>query len=70
LLDPGDPGKRIFLPDYIEAQELAQLLGMRPFKVVADLLGLRVFRLADDWIDFQTAAAVARKHGFVAEKLL
>jgi translation initiation factor IF-2 len=71
LLDPGEPGgERIFLPDYIEVKELAGMLGMKPFKVVADLLELRVFKFADELIDFSTAAAITQKHGFVAEKIL
>jgi translation initiation factor IF-2 len=70
LLDPGGPGRRIFVPDYIEVKELAELLGLKPFKAVADMLELRIFKHADEFIDFSVAAAIARKHGFVAEKLL
>jgi hypothetical protein len=40
LLEPGEPGKRIFVPDYIEVRELAELLGVKPFKVVADVAGV------------------------------
>jgi translation initiation factor IF-2 len=70
LLDPGDPGRRIFVPDYVEVKELAELLGLKPFKVVADLIELRQFKHADEWIDFATASAIAQKHGYVAERLL
>src|SRR6266404_2093569 len=38
LLEPGEPGKRIFLADYVVVKDLAELLGMKPFRVVADLL--------------------------------
>lgn len=68
LLEPGEPGRRIFLSDYIEVKELAELLGLKPFQVVADLLKLRKFKHADGVIDFPTAATIARNHGFVAEK--
>ena len=70
LLEPGEPGKRIFVPDYIEIRELAELLGVKPFKVVAEVLNLRLFKHADDFIDFSTAAKIGQKHGFVVEKLL
>ena len=70
LLEPGEPGTRIFLFDYVEVKDLAELLGLKPFKVVADVLELRIFKHADDFIDFSTAAMIAQKHGFVAEKLL
>jgi hypothetical protein len=69
LFEPGGPGKRIFVPDYVEIRELATLLEMKTFKVVADLLELKIFKYPDDWIDFATAAIVAEKHGVVAEKL-
>src|SRR6185369_7206779 len=70
LLDPGEPGKRIFLSDYIEVRELAELLGVKPFKVVAELLDLRIFKHADEFLDFATATRIAQQHGFIVEKLL
>lgn len=70
LLEPGEPGKRIFVPDYIEIRDLAELLDVKPFKVVAEVLQLRIFKHADEWIDFSTAAIIANKHGFVVERLL
>jgi len=70
LLDPGEPGRRIFVPDYIQVKELAELLGLKPFKVVADVIEMRIFKHADEFIDFSTAATIAHKHGFLAEKVL
>ncbi|HZR20806.1 MAG TPA: translation initiation factor IF-2 N-terminal domain-containing protein [Verrucomicrobiae bacterium] len=70
LLDPGEPGRRIFLADYIEVKELAGLLGLKPFKVVAEVLELGIFKHADELIDFPTAATIALKHGFAVEKVL
>jgi len=57
------------VPDYVEVKELAGLLGLKPFKVVADVLELGIFKHADGLIDFATATAIATKHGFVAEKI-
>ena len=70
LLEPGEPGKRIFVYDYIEIRDLAELLGVKPFKVVAEVLELRIFKHADEFIDFSTASRIAQKHGFIVEKLL
>jgi hypothetical protein len=70
LLEPREPGKRVFVPDYIKVNELAELLGLRPFKVVAGVLELGIFKHADELIDFSTAAAIAKKHGYVAERIL
>ena len=58
------------MPDYIEVEELAKLLGLKPFKVVAGVLELGIFRHADELIDFSTAATIAMKHGYVAERIL
>jgi len=69
LLDPGGPANRVFIPDYIEVKELAELLGLKSFKIVADALVLRIFKHADELIDFRTAATIAVKHGFIAEKI-
>ena len=70
LLEPGEPGKRVFVPDYIEVKELAKLLGLKPFKVVAGVLELGMFKHAGELIDFSTAATIASKHGYVAERIL
>jgi hypothetical protein len=70
LLESGQPGRRIFIADYIEVKELAELLELKPFKVVADVLEMRIFKHADDFLNFSTAAIIAQKHGFVAERLL
>ena len=70
LLDPGEPGNRIFVPDYVEVKELAQMLEVKSFKVVADLLKLGIFKHADDLLDFSTAATIAKMRGFKAERVL
>ncbi len=70
LLEPGEPGKRICVPDYIEIRELAELLAVKPFKVVPEVLKLRMFKHANEFIDFSTAAKIGLKHGLIVEKLL
>ena len=70
LLEPGEPGKRILVPDYIEIRELAELLGVKPFKAVAEVLNLRMFKHAHEFIDFSTVAKIGLKHGFIVEKLM
>lgn len=70
LLGPADPEGRIYLPEFIEVKELAGLLGIRPYKAVADMLAFGIFRFVDDKIDFPTAARIATKNGYVAERIL
>lgn len=48
--------------------ELATLLNLKPFKIVADLLEIGVFASADDLVDFDTLSRVVRKYGYVAKK--
>jgi hypothetical protein len=69
LLEPGAPGGRILLADYVAVKDLAELLGLKSFKVVADVLALGQFKHADELIDFSTGAIIAQKHGFVAERI-
>ena len=49
-------------------RDLAAALGLKPFVVIADLLELRLFKRPDDMVDFETAAAIARKHGYRAQR--
>jgi len=70
LFEPGEPGKRIFVADYIEIRDLAEQLGAKPFKVVAEVMELHIFKHADEFIDFATATTIAQQHGFIVEKLL
>ena len=69
LLEPGEPARRIFLADYVVVKDLAELLDLKPFKVVADVLHLGQFKHADELIEFSTAAIIAQKHGYMAERL-
>lgn len=70
LLEPGEEGKVIFVSSYVELKDLAEALRLKPFKVVADLLLMRIFKHSEELIDFETAAIIARKHGFVAKRIL
>jgi len=70
LLEPGEPGRRIFLPDYIELRELAGLLGLKPFRVVAEVMRLGQLKHADEMVDFSTATIIARKHGYRTERII
>ena len=62
------PARRVYLLDPIAVRDLAAALGLKPFQIVADLFELKQFKSPDDEIDFETASAIARKHGFRPEK--
>jgi len=65
---PEGLGKRIYLTELVAVRDLAAAIGVKPFKVVADLLALGTFKNADEEIDFETAARIARQHGYRAER--
>jgi translation initiation factor IF-2 len=65
---PDDPGKTVYLLDPVVVRDLASAIQVKPFKVVADLMELRIFKSPDETVDFETAAIVARKHGYRAER--
>jgi translation initiation factor IF-2 len=65
---PGDPGKTIHLLEPVVVRDLASALQLKPFKVIADLMELKLFKSPEDTLDFYTAARVARKHGYRAER--
>ncbi len=64
----ANPGKTVYLLDQMEVRDLANALHLKPFKVVAELIEMKLFKSAGDLIDFKTASAIARKHGFTPEK--
>jgi len=65
---PDDHGKTVYLLDPVVVRDLASAIQVKPFKVVADLMELRIFKSPDETVDFETAAIVARKHGYRAER--
>jgi hypothetical protein len=65
---PDDPGKTVYLLDPVVVRDLASAIHVKPFKVIADLMELRIFTFPDDTVDFETAAIVAQKHGYRAER--
>lgn len=65
---PRDAGETVYILDPMVVRDLAGVLHLKPFKVVADLMELKLFKSADDTVDFETASAVARKHGYRPER--
>jgi translation initiation factor IF-2 len=61
------PCKTVYLLDRVAVRDLATGIGLKPFQIVAELLRMKQFKQADDQIDFDTAARIARKHGYQAE---
>lgn len=61
--------KIIHLKPPIIVKELAEKMGLKPFKVLSDLIALKVFvQNVDKGIDLETAEKVCEKHGFKLER--
>ncbi len=67
---PDEPGPKVFISDPVIVTELARLLNVKPFKLVATLIRMKIFVQANEAIEFKTASAVVREYGFEAERLL
>jgi hypothetical protein len=65
---PDEQARIIYLVEPVEVRDLARFLHLKPFKVVADLLEMELFKTADDTVDFETAAIVARHHRCKAQR--
>ncbi|MBE2282520.1 MAG: translation initiation factor IF-2 N-terminal domain-containing protein, partial [Prosthecobacter sp.] len=56
--------KIIHLKPPIVVKDLADKMGLKPFKVISDLIAFKVFASADKAIDIEIAEKICEKHGF------
>jgi len=66
----NEAGEKIIqLKPPIIVKDLAEKMGLRPFKIIADLINLKVFVAnADKAIDLEVAEKICEKHGFRLER--
>ncbi len=60
--------KIIHLKPPIVVKDLADKMGLKPFKVISDLIAFKVFASADKAIDVEVAEKICEKHGFKLER--
>ncbi len=53
----------------ISVADLSVIMGLKPFKIIADLLPMGVFANPDSILDSEQLAAVCEKHGFAYERV-
>jgi hypothetical protein len=58
----------IIIPAQTSVSQLATLLGLKQFQIIADVMQLGFFVTAKQPLSFEIIASVARKHGFIAKK--
>ncbi len=63
-----DGRKIIHLKASITVKELATLLGIKPFQLIADLMALQIFASINQTVELDTVAKLCDKHGFVLER--
>ncbi len=64
-----EPGKVMNIKAPISVADLATLMGMKPFKLIAELLPMGVFANPGTTLDSDQVAALCEKHGFTYERV-
>jgi translation initiation factor IF-2 len=60
--------KIIHLKQPIVVKDLADKMGLKPFKIISDLIAFKVFASAEKAIDIEIAEKICEKHGFKLER--
>ena len=65
----AEAGKKVIhLKTSITVKDLAPLIGIKPFQVIADLMALQIFANINQTLELDTVAKLCDKHGFVLER--
>ena len=65
----SETGKKVIhLKTSITVKELAPLIGIKPFQVIADLMALQIFANINQTLELDTVAKLCEKHGFILER--
>jgi translation initiation factor IF-2 len=66
--EPEADKKVIHLKTSITVKDLAPLIGIKPFQVIADLMSLQIFANINQTLELDTVAKLCEKHGFILER--
>jgi translation initiation factor IF-2 len=65
----GESGEKIIhLKPPIVVKDLADKMGLKPFKIISELIAFKVFASAEKAIDIEIAEKICEKHGFKLER--
>jgi translation initiation factor IF-2 len=67
-VEPETGKKVIHLKTSITVKDLAPLIGIKPFQVIADLMALQIFANINQTLELDTVAKLCEKHDFVLER--
>lgn len=68
-VQPAAPGSTINVKAPVAVADLAALMGMKPFKIIAELVRMGVFANPSTLLDSDQVAALCEKHGYVYERV-
>ena len=66
--EPEAEKKVIHLKTSITVKDLAPLIGIKPFQVIADLMSLQIFANINQTLELDTVTKLCEKHGFTLER--
>ena len=66
--EPEVDKKVIHLKTSITVKDLAPLIGIKPFQVIADLMSLQIFANINQTLELDTVAKLCEKHGYILER--
>lgn len=66
--EDGQDDRVLHLKPPVIVKDLADKMGVKPFKLIADLIGFKVFVTADKAIELDVAEKLAEKHGWKIER--
>ena len=67
--EPAEADKKVIhLKTSVSVKDLAPLLGIKAFQVIADLMALQIFANINQSLELDTVAKLCEKHGFVLER--
>ncbi len=58
----------LLVSEHSTPRELADLLGQKPFKIIADALDLGIFATVNQSLGFEAISQIARKYGYIAKR--
>jgi len=67
--DPASGSFReVKIPQSIAVSKLAELVGQKPFQIIAEFMGLGIFTTAHALVSFEAAAMLLKKYGLIAKR--
>jgi len=65
---PTGSFREVEIPETIAVSALAEIVGQKPFHIIADFMAFGVFATLHSEVQFEAAAKVLRKYGLIAKK--